>query len=359
MSKQKSNPSPVRAEPSLEQWEALYEVANNLKKLAPWRALSDTDILVLQLPGQKEPVYCSIMGSGGMSYGISVYPGHESFARLRRIIEQDEHSRPELLMLEQDCLVCNFGDREEIESQDRAVMKELGLRFRGRGQWIYFRSMVPGQFPWFLDAEQAELLTSALQNLAMLCLCYMEGKLKVDFDAGETLTRWFDSEKDSWMNAVIPLSIPKMDRDMTLQDELLLARLKRGKKTDTRLEIDSFYLPIPIQEDKLSPPFGAHMALLMDKDTGMVLGQEIVGPDTPDYTVAPSMLVNYMTEYGRPAAVYVRSEWTGALLRNTCKTIGVRLVEDEGVPVIDEALDDLMGSFLGGFPGFPMMDDFA
>ena len=210
MSKKKSSPSPIRTEPSLEQWEALYEVANNLKKLAPWRALSDTDILVLQLPGQEEPVYCSVMGSGGMSYGISVYPGRESFARLRRIIEQDEHSRPELLMLEQDCLVCNFGDREEIEPQDRAVMKELGLRFRGRGQWIYFRSMAPGQFPWFLDAEQAELLTSALQNLAMLCLCYMEGKLTADFDAGETLTRWYDPEKDVWMNAVIPQSIPIM-----------------------------------------------------------------------------------------------------------------------------------------------------
>ena len=143
-----------------------------------------------------------------------------------------------------------------------------------------------------------------------------------------------------------------------MQGDLLLARLKRSKKMDTRLEIDSFYLPVPIQEDKLSPPFGAHMALLMDKDTGMVLSQKTVGPDTPDYTVAPSMLVNYMAEHGRSAAVYVRDEWAGALLRNTCRTIGVRLVEDEGVPVIDEALDDLMGSFLSGFLGFPMMDDF-
>ena len=137
--------------------------------LAPWRALHDTDILVLQLPGQNEPVYCSVMGSGDMSYGIAVYPGREAFVRLRRIIDQDAYS-PELLMLEQNCLVCNFGDREEIEPRDRAVMKQLGLRFRGRGQWIYVRSMVPGQFPWFLDAEQAELLTAALQNLAMLCL---------------------------------------------------------------------------------------------------------------------------------------------------------------------------------------------
>ena len=70
-----------------------------------------------------------------------------------------------------------------MEAEDRAVLKQLGLRFRGRGQWIYFRYMIPGQFPWFLDAGQAELLTSALQNLFMLCKCYMEGKLKPDFDA--------------------------------------------------------------------------------------------------------------------------------------------------------------------------------
>ena len=95
-------------------------------------------------------------------------------------------------MLEQNCLVCNFGDREEMEAEDRAVLKQLGLRFRGRGQWIYFRYMIPGQFPWFLDAGQAELLTSALQNLFMLCKCYMEGKLKPDFDAGMTLKRWYD-----------------------------------------------------------------------------------------------------------------------------------------------------------------------
>ena len=158
MSRKKSNPRPACAEPSQGQWEALYEVAVNLKKLAPWQVLSDTDILILQLPGQDEPVYCSVMGHGDLSYGIAVYPGNESLVRLRRVLEQDAHS-PELLMLEQNCLVCNFGDREEMEAEDRAVLKQLGLRFRGRGQWIYFRYMIPGQFPWFLDAGQAELLT--------------------------------------------------------------------------------------------------------------------------------------------------------------------------------------------------------
>lgn len=354
MSRKKSSPNPTRKKPSIEQWESLYEVAENLKKLAPWRALYETDILVLQLPGREEPVYCSVLGQGGMSFGIGIYPGHESLLRFNRIINQDAY-RPELLALEQDCLMCHFGDREDIEAEDREVMKKLGLRFRGKSQWIYFRSMVPGQFPWYLNADQAELLTAALQNLFMLCVCYMEGKLEADFEAGKTLVRWYDEEKKLWFNGVIPMPAPKLDRSLDLQDELLLARLKRKKKTSTRLELDSFYLPIPIQENKLSPPTGIHMAFLVDKDSGVVLDQSTDGPDVPVLAAAPTMFVNYMEKYGRPTAVYVRSEWMGTLLRNTCKAVGVRLVENEGVPMLDSCLDELIGTLL---MGVPLMDDF-
>ena len=354
MSRKKSSPDPTWKKPSIEQWESLYEVAENLKKLAPWRALYETDILVLQLPGRKEPVYCSVLGQGGLSYGNGIYTDHESLLRLNRIINQDSY-RPELLTLEQDCLMCHFGDREDIEAEDREVMKELGLRFRGKAQWIYFRSMIPGQFPWYLNADQAELLTAALQNLFMLCVCYMEGKLKVDFEAGKTLLRWYDEEKKLWFNGVIPMPTPKLDRSLDLQDELLLARLKRKKKTSTRLELDSFYLPIPIHENKLSPPTGIHMALLVDRDSGVVLDQSTGGPDVPALTAAPSMFVNYMEECGRPSAVYVRSEWMGTLLRNTCKAVGVRLVESEGVPMLDNCLDGLIGTLL---MGVPLADDF-
>ena len=132
-----------------------------------------------------------------------------------------------------------------------------------------------------MNADQAELLTTALQNLFMLCVCYMEGKL--------------------------------------------------------------------------FPPTGIHMALLVDKDSGVVLEQSTDGPDVPVLAAAPTMFVNYMEKYGRPAAVYVRSKWMGTLLRNTCKAVGVRLVENEGVPMLDSCLDGLIGTLL---MGVPLMDDF-
>ena len=356
MSENSSNSRPARTEPSLKQWEALYEVAENLKKLAPWRALRDTDILTLLLPGQDEPVYCSVMGQGDTTYGISIYPGHEAFLRLMRIVEHDGHS-PELLMLEQKCLICNFGDRDEIAPEDRAVMKQLGLKFRGHNQWIYFRAMEPGQFPWFLDAEQAELMIAALQNLTMLCLRYLEGKLTVDFDAGQTLNRWYDPEKDMWFNAVIPMVRPKLKRTLELEDELLSARLKRCKKTDARLEMDAFNIPVPVQEDKKSPPVGVHLALIADKNTGLIAKCKIAEQEEPECVIAPALLIEYILECGRPSVVYVRNEWIGSTLRNLCKAVGVRLVEDEGVPLLDELPFERLLLGNGSLDGVWMDDD--
>ena len=97
------------------------------------------------------------------------------------------------------------------------------------------------------------------------------------------------------------------------------------------------------------------MALLVDKDSGVILDQSTDGPDMPALAAAPSMLVNYMEEHGCPTVVYVRSEWMGTLLRNTCKAVGVRLVEDEGIPMLDSCLDGLLKTLL---MGFSLDDDF-
>ena len=67
MTKEEAQRGAVFAEPSLEQWAALYGAAQSLNALAPWRALWDTDILTLQLPGQEEPVFCSVMGRAVLS----------------------------------------------------------------------------------------------------------------------------------------------------------------------------------------------------------------------------------------------------------------------------------------------------
>jgi hypothetical protein len=54
------------------------------------------------------------------------------------------------------------------------VIKELGLKFRGRQEWPMFRSYRPGYLPWYLEAPEARTLTYALEQAVEVVLRFEE-----------------------------------------------------------------------------------------------------------------------------------------------------------------------------------------
>lgn len=337
------------AEPTLEQWKALYEVAQHIKQLAPWDLLWDKDMITLMLPGCDEPVYCSTMGRLGEAYGIGIYPGYESIRGYWRMALEQERDLSFSSFFEQNCLMCNFGDREEVTPKDREIMKALDLRFRGRNQWIYFRSMRPGCYPWHIDAKEAELLIQALQNYCMAVQYLREDKIKADFEKGETLLRFYSPEKELWLNTVTKaLPIPEEAvKYLCIQDEILLTRLKSQKKSVLRLEMDLFYFPSPVQRDKKSRPYFPQMILLTDKASQALLGQYLVSLGESAEENVLNMLCNHILKFGRPNSISVHGEKMRILLKDTCEKIGVKLIENKGTPVLDNLRGDLF-SFMGG-----------
>lgn len=247
---------------------------------------------------------------------------------------------------EQKCLMCYYGDREEVEQRDRSVMQELGLKFRGRNQWIYFRVMEPGYVPWFLDAEQTKLLADVLENLAMACIYLLRGDIQVDFEGGETLLRFYSKEREEWLNTAIPMPpIPVCPCSLHLEDELLRAHLKKRKKLDIALELDSFYIPTPVQEGKDSVPCLPRMTILADRNQGLLLDQHMAQPGESPEDILLGTLVNFIKEHGRPAAVYVRDDRIACMLTDICADIGVPLIAGEGMLAVDkffECMPDFM-----------------
>lgn len=333
--------------PTQAQWAKLYEAAAALKQMAPWQALYDMDIITLLLPDRDEPVFCSVMGRAGECFGIGVYPGFSSLYPLQRMASSKSGLPAAMSAFSQDCLMCYYGDREEVRPEDRAVMQALGLKFRGRNQWIYFRSMKPGFLPWFLDAPQVTLMTQALQNLAMACSYILSGKIEIDFEAGETLLRFYSSQQGEWLNAAAPLPLgPHNEAYLEIQDEVLVARLKKQPRNTAKLELDAFYLPMPVQEKKTDAPRLPWMVVLADRPQRRPVDQHLLAPGETMENILADMLVQFILDEGRPAAVYVRDEQMGFLLEDTCKRIGIRLEVGKGMPAIDtlfEALTDFMG----------------
>ncbi|MCL1917398.1 MAG: hypothetical protein FWG14_03630 [Peptococcaceae bacterium] len=337
------------AEPTKEQWTRLFAAANAIKRLAPWKVLWDSDLIAIMLPGHEEPVYCSVMGRNGECYAIGVYPGKESLQGYFRLAscEDDPFMTPGF---EQDCLMCYFGDREEVSSEDRKVYKELDLKFRGRNAWIYFREMKPGYVPWYLNAEQVDLLSPALEQVVAACESVLAKEIEVDFDGGEMLLRSYSPEKEEWINAAVPAEfLFTISRTMFYDDNSLIARMKTHKQSKRRLEVGFFYMPASIQEKKGDRPYMPRLVLLADKETSFVLDQQMLGMDEGLDDAIMEMIIGYIEKFGRPLGIYVRDDFTGCYISDFCCKLKIEMISDEGLPVLEEVAEMMMRSLLPGF----------
>ena len=352
MSNKKRTKVIANKKPTLEQWKELYAVAQNINQLAPWNFLWESDLITVMLPEREEPVYCSVMGRGGECYAIGIYPGYESidaFYRLAASANDEGNSTFSSLVLgfEQDCLACHFGNREEVSPEDREVYSSLGLRFRGRDEWIYFRSMNPGYIPWHINYEQADLLIQVLQNFAMALTYLLSEKIEVDFEGGETLLRFYSPEKELWLNMAVkmpprPVVIPKLIVD----NDILMSQLKKCKFNGAQLEFESTYLPAPIQEKKSDRPRLPRLILLIDKKSGCPIDQHVADIDERIEVDILEMLTGYIKKFGRPASINVRDDRTGRYIEDFCQKLGIKLISGKELSAVDRMLEGML-SFMG------------
>ena len=99
-----------------ELWLELYEIAEKIQKLEPWKYLWDMDLLVYLCQPLNEIFYCSVMGHGGMHRAIAIYQGEQ----IHRFFELAKNQIPEYMLLYyQECLMCNFIGRQETLPKNR------------------------------------------------------------------------------------------------------------------------------------------------------------------------------------------------------------------------------------------------
>ena len=132
--------------------------------------------------------YCVALGDGGVAYGLGVYLGDRSLLNYLTTM--------------------------------RKAMRDLGLRYRGRGRWPIFRSIIPGHWPWYVNGDEARFLTIALDNVRDVAERIGQGML--DLYAGrepsEVLTQslrggvWRD-EWEPLRPPVLPVEDHRADTD--------------------------------------------------------------------------------------------------------------------------------------------------
>jgi hypothetical protein len=331
-------------EPTQAQWQALYQAAAAFRDLAPWVWMTDKDLFAVEDPVTGEVGYGGVMGSGGQEFGLHVFIGAEGFDGFCKMVDDEvEPESMEAAMLMRSVAVA-FESREMLDRRDHEVVRALGLRFRGRGVWPWFRSQRPGYAPWYLDDAEAKLLEVALrQGLEVAQRVKTRGlQLSSGMDDQPVLTRCFRQGAwvDEWCEP--PTWRPPWE-ELAPPDELRLKQLQQAAgKSRNRWQMDLFYLPTPIGERGQRPYF-PRMLLVVNRQ-GLIVGNELLEPWVSATERQEAVFKVLERAPGLPQEIQVGREEVQRLLRPMATALGVK-VRFADLGAIEAVKEELFESF--------------
>ena len=341
----------MRKEATLKQWEKLYDVTIKIKAMKPWEYLFDMDLITIMIP-DRETVRCSIMGANDEFYGIASYIGDDAINDFFELLDIKKMPLLQTIRFQEDNLTMTyFGSRQDLTSKEYKVIKDLGLKFRGNNNWIYFHSYKRGYTPYILDQDEVLFQIEIFENLYMALRAYIEKGLQVDFDEGYTLLRRYEAKDDLWLCYQEPIEIPtKMYTIPHLTDEILIGNLKRGKQLKTIWEIDIAYINSTIDDKKYDRPVEGRICILFERNSGMAINQDMIDPREDPIQTVFDVLLNPMLELGRPMEIRVRDNYMFYILKDLCERIDIKLKIKEKLTSIDSFIEKFPSGMMQNHP---------
>jgi hypothetical protein len=320
--------------PSLEQWQRLYALMDEVSRLAPWEFMYEMDNFGIRFPETGELGFVSVMGKLGEHFSIAVYIGKKGFEGFLRIESLgDQLDTATLLQVPQ--LQASFEDREMITPEDRKILKQLDLKFRGKNAWPNFRSYWPGCFPWYLEKEEAQILIHSLEQLLDVAPRFRDDPnlLKVSAPNGNYLVRaykngkWSDHQQKITFPADPPLEI-RINMDAFRQ-------LKSMKMQNTIVEVDLQMAEDVVKDKNFERPFFPFILMVVEQGSGMILGINTLAP-LPSlekmWGTIPARVVEILARHLAPKEIHVKDPLLMTLLTPFAEKAGFKVKQASRLP---------------------------
>lgn len=334
--------------PSLEQWKKLYELMARVKELAPWEYMEEDDIFGIQLPGTDTIGFVSVMGTLGEHLSVAVYLGAKGLNGFWQMQELGPRLTPEFV-LQVPQIQGSFEDREEITVEDRKVMKELGLKFRGGQAWPQFRSFRPSCLPWYFEKDEAALLICALEQLLEIAPRFQEDPdilMPTDSD-DDYLVRVLPNDK--WEDSVMRVNSWKEPAISIKMSMKALSELKQSMPGSMVIEADISMSEHPIQDKRNERPYFPYLLLLAEHESGFILASDFFKP-LPSVEAMmgeiPAQIVEILADRLAPKEIQVKNEMLFRLLQPVAEEVGFKLTKPSRLRSIERAKREL-SRFIG------------
>jgi hypothetical protein len=342
--------TPIAPKVSLSVWKELYAAAEQFKTAEPWNLLDDLDLICVRNPATGETGFGIVMGSLGTLFGFCLYRGAEGFDIYRKMVDEERSIDSDDILSMQNCLKVDFCSREEMEREDVAVMKQLGLAFRGKFEWPQFRSLLPRYAPWFLTESEAALLTLGLKAAYVHYRNIDTGVFDDSLREDEFLmyTPVNDEQTEfttTWEPLPVFTKAPLLPPVINLP---VLSELKsKTLAQDTAWECNVIMLPSPIFEGER--PFFMRMPALCHAITGIAFKTDVAAPDITDQQLLADTLCSAIKFQGvKPHTLFVKSKEMKDALMPLAGALGIQLKEKKTLPAVDNLKETLLGFMMKG-----------
>lgn len=336
--------------PTLESWRRLYDLAEQIQRVAPWTAMTETEVFGVRDVDTDQAGFVSIMGMRGEHFSVAVYKGGPALAGFCRVHEFDHDNAPEEL-LDIPHMQVSFEDSMFLDQPDRRVLQSLGRSYRGPNAWPLFRSYRPGYLPWVLDADEARFLAVVLEQVLEVVPRAIEGEIDLYHDFSfSTPLDWFvrtprrTEDGVVWDDAWEEVDLPEPAWVPPEIAETTLHRLGRLPERDLVLEVSFEPAPFVVHE-RGKRPYAPRLLLVADGASGFVVGHEVIEPQpTPEhaFALAPKLLADLLVQSElRPREVRVRRERLADIFVDAFHSIGLPIELFEDLPEVQAALDAL------------------
>lgn len=326
-------------------WLKLYTIAQEISQYSPWDYFKESDGFTYLRRDGKKVFHFSFIGSTFNQRGIAVYKSNNDYVEaMNRLCKRNKRNEPVFLL--QHALIALWSDRENISKPDYSLIKELELKFRGRGAWLHFNKYEIGYAPTQLGENEVDDMLEAFENLIMMVRATLEQGLTADFKKGERIVRWYSKEDKMYFTHKFKSNLPKEVAYpvLTLLESEGLREVREMPAKDYSVEIDWAYFDVIIKnrERNIVPL----ILYAVDSATGLVVYSDVLAPYEKVPNTVFNMFDGIIESCGKPKQIYVSDRKLEACLRDFCKKANIKFALKSSLPKADEARRYLEKQFI-------------
>lgn len=349
----------MRGERTMNTQMQLYSLVKKLYQANLWEDYWDNDIIGIQLPDRKDPVFISILGKAEQNFGILIYRNLEElsyFFETSKRAEDREFSSVMELLQTRKCISLDFEDRQEIPKEEYEKIKASGITFRGKKAWPVFTDYKPGYYPYMIDESDVPFLIAIFEKLVETANDF-RNSLQLYEKEQSTYKMLMRTYKKDGLYEDSFYTVPEVVLEGLLDNEIDHAPIKltefemrranNQKMKNTIWELDIDFIGVPVVPADGGRPIFPCLLIVADTKDGEIICSEFI--KLRDIEKIQRIVIQLiLAQNGRPPKIVIDADRhlkIAVYLEKLLTALDIELVPIQKLPLLSVAKQDMLEYF--------------